>query len=98
MRQAREKLLAVKENRQAQTRGTLVRLHTDSIQPLVIVDGEPLEGGYAVLRRLNPDDIARIEVVKGDAAVEMWGVRAANGVIQIFTKPAIDDTARRESN
>ncbi len=98
VRQAREKLLAVKENRQAQTRGTLVRLHTDSIQPLVIVDGEPLEGGYAVLRRLNPDDIARIEVVKGDAAVEMWGVRAANGVIQIFTKPAIDDTARRESN
>ncbi len=98
VRQAREKLLAVKENRQAQTRGTLVRLHTDSIQPLVIVDGEPLEGGYEVLRRLNPDDIARIEVVKGDAAVEMWGDRAGNGVIQIFTKPAISVTARRESN
>ena len=98
VRQAREKLLAAKEDRQRQTRGKIFGLDVDSIQHLVIVDGEPSEDGYEVLRRLNPDDIARIEVVKGDAAVEMWGDRAGNGVIQIFTKPAISVTARRESN
>ena len=97
VRQTREKLLAAKEDRQRQTRGTLVRRNVDSIQPLVIVDGEP-SGVYEVLRRLNPDDIERIEVVKGDAAIKIWGERAANGVIQIFTKPSIRVAARRESN
>ena len=40
------------------------------------------------MTNLNRDNIARIEVVKGDAAVKMWGERAAHGVIQIFTKRA----------
>ncbi len=72
---------------------------SDSPRPLVVVDGVILgEFGDDVLPTLNPVDIARIEVVKGDAAVTMWGERAANGVIQIFTKPATSDTARRESN
>ena len=51
-----------------------------------------------MLRTLNADDIARIEVVKGDAAAKIWGERAANGVIQIFTKSATSVTARKESN
>ncbi|MGH7548047.1 MAG: SusC/RagA family TonB-linked outer membrane protein [Gemmatimonadales bacterium] len=46
-------------------------------------------GGSAVTNRiadLPPDDIERIEVLKGAAAAALYGSRANNGVIQIFTK------------
>ena len=35
---------------------------------------------------INPNDIDRIEVVKGPAATTLYGTEAAGGVIQIFTK------------
>src|SRR5690606_29921032 len=35
---------------------------------------------------INPNDIERIEVLKGAAAAALYGSRANNGVIQIFTK------------
>ena len=35
---------------------------------------------------LNPNDIDRVEVLNGAAAAAQYGSRAANGVIQIFTK------------
>src|SRR5690606_23846665 len=35
---------------------------------------------------LNPDDIARVEVIKGAAATTLYGTEASAGVIQIFTK------------
>ena len=38
------------------------------------------------LNDINPDDIERIEVVKGAAATTLFGTDAAAGVIQIFTK------------
>ncbi len=68
-----------------------------SADPLYIVDGvivnndSPvllLLGGYAQNRLvdINPEDIERIEVVKGAAAAALYGSRANNGVIQIFTK------------
>ena len=38
------------------------------------------------LSDLNPDDIDRIEVLKGAAAATLYGSEASNGVIQIFTK------------
>ncbi|HEY9516985.1 MAG TPA: carboxypeptidase-like regulatory domain-containing protein, partial [Gemmatimonadaceae bacterium] len=38
------------------------------------------------LSDLDPDDIERIEVLKGAAAAALYGSRANNGVIQIFTK------------
>jgi TonB family protein len=55
--------------------------------PLIYVDGVRIEGGAEeALADLNPDDIERIEVLKGAAAVGFYGEDAANGVIQIFTK------------
>ena len=68
-----------------------------SNQPLIYIDGqraqsEPItvvNGGetpYNPLSDLNPDDIERIEVVKGPAATTLYGSEAAAGVIQIFTK------------
>jgi TonB-dependent starch-binding outer membrane protein SusC len=38
------------------------------------------------LNDVNPDDIERIEVLKGAAATTLYGTEAAAGVIQIFTK------------
>jgi TonB-dependent starch-binding outer membrane protein SusC len=35
---------------------------------------------------INPDDIERIEVIKGAAAATLYGTEATNGVIQVFTK------------
>lgn len=53
--------------------------------PLIFVDGVELEAGSAALGSLNPDDIESIEVIKGEAATELYGERAENGVIQILT-------------
>jgi TonB-dependent SusC/RagA subfamily outer membrane receptor len=52
--------------------------------PLYIIDGVIMTGD--VLSRIRPDDIESIEVVKGAAAVRLYGSRAANGVILIRTK------------
>ncbi len=65
--------------------------------PLYIIDGVIMDnsspelldlGGYAQNRLvdINPDDIERIEVIKGAAATAIYGARASNGVVQIFTK------------
>ncbi len=35
---------------------------------------------------LNPNDIERIEVIKGSAATTLYGTEAAAGVIQVFTR------------
>jgi TonB family protein len=96
LRQTRDQLVELK--RELGEEETGVRFATLGRQTLVYLDGIRLDRAEEVLRTLNPDAIERIEVVKGDAAVKMWGDRAANGVIQIFTKPAISVTARRESN
>lgn len=53
-------------------------------QPLIIVDGIFLNSGN--LADLNPEDIERVEVLKGSAGTSIYGSQAANGVIQIFTK------------
>lgn len=45
-------------------------------------------GNVAVspLDQINPNDIERIEVIKGAAATTLYGTEAAGGVIQVFTK------------
>ena len=68
-----------------------------SSDPLYIIDGVIVNndsrqlidlGGYAQNRLvdLNPADIDRIEIIKGAAAAAIYGSRANNGVVQIFTK------------
>jgi len=65
--------------------------------PLYIVDGVIVNndspelidlGGYTQNRLvdINPQDIERIEVIKGASAAAIYGSRASNGVVQIFTK------------
>ena len=55
-------------------------------EPLYVVDGMPLQPGPGGLLFLNPDDIARIEVLKDIGATSLYGVRGANGVVLITTK------------
>jgi TonB-dependent SusC/RagA subfamily outer membrane receptor len=67
--------------------------------PLYIVDGVIVDNGSAQLTDLggrsnpqnrladiNPADIDRIEIIRGAAAAALYGSRANNGVVQIFTK------------
>ena len=62
--------------------------------PVVYLDGVRVPGpwetsdGEDPLSRLDPHDIATIEVLKGPAARELYGDEAASGVIEIFTKDA----------
>ncbi|BDW93284.1 SusC/RagA family TonB-linked outer membrane protein [Flagellimonas marinaquae] len=68
-----------------------------SSDPLYIIDGIIISnssnelvdlGGNAQnrLADINPNDIEKIEVIKGAAAAAIYGSRASNGVVQIFTK------------
>jgi outer membrane receptor protein involved in Fe transport len=45
-------------------------------------------GNVAVspLDLINPNDIERIEIIKGSAATTLYGTEASGGVIQVFTK------------
>ncbi|MBB6499162.1 SusC/RagA family TonB-linked outer membrane protein [Pedobacter cryoconitis] len=82
--------------------GISVRLRGNSTiagssDPLYIIDGVIVNnssdqlidlGGYSQNRMvdINPSDIDRIEIIKGAAASAIYGSRASNGVVQIFTK------------
>ncbi len=82
--------------------GTYVQIRgqstiTNSVQPLVVVDGIPISNttvGSGVdgvvqqsrLNDINPNDIESREILKGASAAALWGSRAANGVIVIKTK------------
>jgi TonB-linked SusC/RagA family outer membrane protein len=68
-----------------------------SNSPLVYVDGVRLFSNLATasgsarqgvlpINDIAPDDIDRIEIVKGAAAATLYGTEASGGVIQIFTK------------
>ena len=85
--------------------------------PLYIVDGVIVDNGSAQLADLgirsnpqnrladiNPADIDHIEIIRGAAAAALYGSRANNGVVQIFTrrgtigKPHFTYTSRFSQN
>jgi len=51
--------------------------------PLVVIDGFPIQGG---LNQLNMEDVETIQVLKDASATAIYGSRGANGVIIITTK------------
>jgi TonB-dependent SusC/RagA subfamily outer membrane receptor len=55
---------------------------TQSNEPLYLIDNVPVD--VNAVQSLNPNDVERIEVLKGPSAA-IYGVRGANGVIAIFT-------------
>jgi TonB-linked SusC/RagA family outer membrane protein len=77
---------------------------TRGTDPLIVVDGVPVNGGarnetsggttqQSRLNDINPDDIASIQVLKGASAAALWGTKAANGVIMITTKKGTSQTS-----
>ncbi|MDE3185164.1 MAG: SusC/RagA family TonB-linked outer membrane protein [Bacteroidota bacterium] len=71
----------------------------DAGSPLFVIDGVPMDnssrggagewGGADLgdgIGNINPDDIATMTVLKGQAASALYGARASNGVILITTK------------
>lgn len=76
------------------------RSFTGSNTPLYVIDGMPISSdadystgnsvtGADIANRavdLNPADIESINVLKGQAAAALYGIRASNGVIVITTK------------
>ena len=52
--------------------------------PLCVVDGETVD--YEKVKKINPDNISHMEVLKDKAAIEVYGEKAKNGVVVIHTK------------
>jgi TonB-dependent starch-binding outer membrane protein SusC len=61
---------------------------TGSNEPLIVIDGMPVQGHYAgaALMGINPRDVERIDVLKDAASTSFYGMRGANGVIVITTR------------
>ena len=56
--------------------------------PLYVVDGVPMERGFA---NLNTNDIESIEVLKDASAAAIYGSRGSNGVVLVTTKKGTSD-------
>ena len=73
-----------------------VRVDTDQLEwaPWVDVVCCRFHGGAARARLsdLNPEEIDRVEVLKGPAAATLYGVEGATGVIEVFTKHGRSNT------
>lgn len=79
------------------TAGTTIRVRggaslNASNDPLIVLDGVPMEVGGSVsgsgnfLSLINPNDIESITVLKDASSTAIYGSRASNGVIIITTK------------
>lgn len=78
--------------------GTQIRIRggssiTANNDPLIVVDGFPLESGGISgmanpLSTINPNDIESFTILKDASATAIYGSRASNGVIIITTKKA----------
>ena len=77
---------AVQGEYESQAATVLRSSSVEEAPPLIYVDGVRISG--ATLDELDPRLIERIEVIKGRAAMGLFGESAANGVIQIFTRAA----------
>ena len=70
--------------------GSTFKIGLNENYPLYVIDGEKLPEGkdasLEILRKLNPNDIASMEVFKGEKAIKKYGEQGKNGVIVIKTK------------
>lgn len=58
----------------------------NNADPLVVVDGFPINGG---LSAIDPNTIEKIDVLKDASAAAIYGARGANGVIIVTTKKGV---------
>ncbi len=57
---------------------------SDKAKPLFFIDGAEVKEWQ--IRKLVPEDIETIEVLKGEKAIETHGQRGENGIVEITTK------------
>ncbi|WP_224489997.1 M56 family metallopeptidase [Robertkochia flava] len=57
---------------------------TDGKKPVMIVDGK--ETDEDVMRSMDPNTIANVEVLKGEKAIAEYGEKGKNGVVKITTR------------
>ena len=72
-------LITTKENKKSAT-----LFNSDKEEPIIYIDGELSKN--EVLKKLDPDSIEKMEVLKGEKAIEEYGEKAKNGVILITLK------------
>ena len=87
------------------------RSFTGDNTPLYVIDGMPVAStsyfgtGYSVTGAdianraidINPNDIESINILRGQAAAALYGLRASNGVIMITTKSGKGNTIGKTS-
>ena len=69
--------------------GLIIRIRgaaTTGGEPLYVIDGFPRQPGSGGLVDINPNDIAKIEVLKDAVSMAEYGSRGGNGVVRITTK------------
>jgi beta-lactamase regulating signal transducer with metallopeptidase domain len=82
LRQRDRRMTTLRESRVG-----ISELGSGSESPLIVVDGVIAPDSYS-LRRVAPESIESIEIIKGEAARVLYdNPRAANGVILITTRP-----------
>jgi hypothetical protein len=65
---------------------------TKKPQPLLVINGKAMPGlTFKDLDVIDPNNIEKISVLKGDTAINKYGNGAKNGAIEIITKSKIDD-------
>lgn len=65
-------------------KGYLFFDHDGKGRPLFYLDGKKIS--QEEMKKLLPDDIEKIEVFKGEKAIEKYGKKAKNGVVEITSK------------
>lgn len=91
------------------TSGSTIRIRggaslNASNDPLIVLDGVPLESGGIsgnssnFLSLINPNDIESMTVLKDASSTAIYGSRASNGVIIIITKKGSDSRLRVSFN
>ena len=59
-------------------------INTSKIQPLYILDGKEIN--QEILETIKPEDVESVNVLKDTSALDKYGNKGINGVIEIFLK------------
>lgn len=92
----------IMSNSGSPTAGSTIRIRggaslNASNDPLIVLDGVPLESGGIsgntgnFLSLINPNDIESMTILKDASSTAIYGSRASNGVIIITTKKGVSD-------
>ncbi|RPD99152.1 hypothetical protein EGM88_03945 [Aureibaculum marinum] len=83
-------VLLIKTKKEIDSEKSTVKIYKKSVykekEPLIIIDGKT--SNQELLKKLSPDDIESINVVKGETAIKKY--KAPNGVIIVITKKVKD--------